>query len=185
VRAFFRSPFKRRSSAAVMQACYGETEAKSNAGGESSAMLAETEKSSRRRGRPSTALKGRLHQHAKGRASRRIHQADHGTPLCLRACRTLQPFVAYAIKGCIKPGSCALRISVNWSCTRDRSRTGKGATSTALRAGTTSTLAHPPASAIPIRLLGGRVRSPNPADLAESVVLAQQSIPQRGFRVSE
>ena len=31
-------------------------------------------------------------------ASRRIHQADLRTPLCRRACRTLQPFVAYATK---------------------------------------------------------------------------------------
>ena len=83
-------------------------------------------------------------------ASRRIHQADLRTPLCRRACRTLQPFVAYATKGCNKLVSCALRIFVNWQCAR----------------------------------VQGHVAT-NPADLAESVVLAQQSIPQRGFRVSE
>jgi transposase len=83
-------------------------------------------------------------------ASRRIHQADLRTPLCRRACRTLQPFVAYATKGCNKLVSCALRIFVNWQCAR----------------------------------VQGHVAT-NPADLAESVVLAQQSIPQRGFGVLE
>ena len=107
-------------------------------------------------------------------ASRRIHQADHGTPFCRRVCRTLQPFVAYATKGCNKLGSCALRISVNWPCTRVHSRAGEGAPSTAPKAGATSTPARPPTSAISIRLVGGRVRSPE-SSRSKSAFLAQQS----------